>query len=362
MIQIFVYTSYLTAMLSLVLGVYVFSRNYRSSLNRVFALLCASAVIWSFGLSMVVSASTLFWGVFWAKVLHVGVVFLHTSFFHFVVILLEMSAQQKLALRLFYASSFVFLLLIPTNLFVLGATPVLSFNYYTDFGVLYPLFLGFFFSGVGYGCWLMMRGYSNLVGHRRKQVQYFLVAAIIGFLGGSTTYLPALGISIFPIANYFVFLYTIITAYAITRYQLLEIKVVIKKGLIYSILTASLTGCFISIVYVGTYLIDRNSIWVGVIAAFVVALLFQPLRDRIQGIIDKLFFKSLYDYRETLCHLSQTTSSIIELDSLLGVVRQNLAQILKTDSSSFFLLDKAKNSYFLRKDGESKQNKENNLC
>jgi len=111
---------------------------------------------------------------------------------------------------------------------------------------------------------------------------------------------------------------------------------------LYSILTALLTAILVLFVVLGEKffrgIIRYNSIWAIIFAVFIIALIFQPLRDKIQGVVDKLFFKTKYDYRNTLKMLSHTSVSIINLDQLFTLVVKKVCETLKVNKASVYIL------------------------
>src|SRR5205823_7464025 len=83
-------------------------------------------------------------------------------------------------------------------------------------------------------------------GPRKNQIKYFFLATVVGFSCGTTCFLPVFGIDVYPILNFTVPLYPIIMTYAIARYRLMDISIVIHKGLAYSLLLSLIVipACF----------------------------------------------------------------------------------------------------------------------
>jgi HD-GYP domain-containing protein (c-di-GMP phosphodiesterase class II) len=120
-------------------------------------------------------------------------------------------------------------------------------------------------------------------------------------------------------------------AYAILRHQLLDAKVVIRLGLIYSLTTA----IFGAIYFLGISLVLNifhllagrevfiTSIIVGTLFSFVLA----PLNSQAQKWIDRLFYREKYNAGLMLQRLSQATASLLDLDHIADLI---LTEVLAT--------------------------------
>src|SRR5713101_1380608 len=109
-------------------------------------------------------------------------------------------------------------------------------------------------------------------------------------------------------------------AIAILRSQLYDIDTIINKALVYGLLTALLAGVYASLVLglqalLGGLLHQTNAIAL-VVSTLVIYVLFQPLRRRIQAIIDQRFYRRKYDAARTLAAFSATLRSEVDLSQL----------------------------------------------
>jgi len=118
---------------------------------------------------------------------------------------------------------------------------------------------------------------------------------------------------------------------AIVHDRLWDIDIVIRRTLVYGILTASLALVYFGGVAVAQAVFhaftgqERQPQLAVVVSTLVIAALFNPLRGRIKSLIDKRFYRSKYDARKTLEAFSATLNQETDLDALsndlLTVVR-----------------------------------------
>ena len=137
--------------------------------------------------------------------------------------------------------------------------------------------------------------------NRKKQIQlkYFFLATAIPWIGGFSCFLPCYNINIYPYGNFVVSIYPLIMGYAIVQHQLFDIKVIIKKTLVYSILISIITIVYFIIVYLletfFSIVLGYKSISLAIAIIAFFTILFIPLKNKIQGATDKYFFKGTID-------------------------------------------------------------------
>jgi hypothetical protein len=133
-------------------------------------------------------------------------------------------------------------------------------------------------------------------------------------------------------------------AIAITRYRLFDIDVVIRKTLVYAVLTA-----LMGLVYFGgvtllqslfTAVSGQSSPAALVISTLVIAALFNPLRRRIQEFIDRHFYRQKYDAELALAQFAAAARSETEIGVLADKMMQVTQEALQPKSSQLWLIKK----------------------
>ena len=164
-----------------------------------------------------------------------GAILIPILYFHHTVTFLDTVDQHRQALRLGYAASGFFLIADTTPWFVADVKSALSFPYWPEPGPLFHFYLTWFAGYVLYATYLVAAAFHAASGIRRHQYAYMLAASIIGYAGGATNFPLWYGIPIAPYGTILITLYTALMAYTIVRYRLMNISVVLNKGLAYAI-------------------------------------------------------------------------------------------------------------------------------
>ena len=129
--------------------------------------------------------------------------------------------------------------------------------------------------------------------------------------------------------------------YAIFRYRLMDVDLIFKRGVVYTLSAAAIVGVYFTVVAGAAALIHArapSSGPVGLILAMVVtALLFDPVKNWIQQQLDQMFYRTRYDYRKTLVEFGRELSSEKDLDKMLGSVVDRLSHTLLVDRMGVFL-------------------------
>src|SRR5207248_9544767 len=142
--------------------------------------------------------------------------------------------------------------------------------------------------------------------------------------------------SIFPLV-----LIPISFGYAIHRYRLMDVDIIFKRGVTYTLATACVIGLYATVVVVVGEFLGANfeplSMVARVMATIVAALLFAPIKDQFQIWLDKFFYRDRYDVRQTLIDFGRTLSSEVHLEKMLDRIVDRLGRALFGSRAAIFL-------------------------
>lgn len=188
---------------------------------------------------------------------------------------------------------------------------------------------------------------------RRKQLRPVLIGTAIGAASFAYTFVvsasnpwviylnPALlvpGILIPVVPVFF--------GYAIFKYRLMDIELVVRRSLVYSLVTASIAAVYILVVYgVGNFIAyafgtEEDSV-ANVLALVVIAFTFEPIKQRIQGWIDRFFYQERYNYQKALLEFSRELPRQVNLEEILSSVVTRISKLMHIEKVAVILCDEA---------------------
>jgi hypothetical protein len=127
---------------------------------------------------------------------------------------------------------------------------------------------------------------------------------------------------------------------AILRYRLFDIDVIIRKTMVYSVLTVLLALIYfggVVLVQQLTRSITESSDLAIALSTLIIAALFFPLRRRVQNTIDRRFYRRKYDAAKTLATFGVTMRDEVELDKLTSELLHVVNDTMKPASVSLWL-------------------------
>lgn len=132
--------------------------------------------------------------------------------------------------------------------------------------------------------------------------------------------------------------------YAIIRYRLMDIDLIVKRSLIYGIVTATVAAIYVGTVFVAGSLAadllgEEPDRLATLLALVVVAFAFDPLKRNAQGWIDRVFYQERYNYQRALLEFAQELPRRIDLREILESMVHRISTTMHIDKVAVILCD-----------------------
>ncbi len=288
------------------------SQETRKQATRVFVAYLMTAATWSFTSFMLHLNVFPKQALFWNELLTVALVATLLTYFHFIHT--YVNRRPRLGLYLGY-----------TGLIVLGLLCfrgyIVRYSYVVNGRLYHSLGSAIYFIGafslvyvIAIILFLTQRYRKAADPAERNRFMYLMIGWTILVALTYTNLFPPL--DAFPLDHIGNLANATIIAYAISRYNLLDIKFVMRRGLTYLSLLAALILVYTGAVFLGYYLLASQPRLSIVVMATAVALLITvmatPLRLAIQEGVDRLFYRETYHARQGLLSLGDKMSNILD--------------------------------------------------
>lgn len=185
----------------------------------------------------------------------------------------------------------------------------------------------------------------------RSQARVILWGALFGFGPAVAVNLAMfMGLS-FPGSelSYLAFtLFPLSIAYTIVRHKLFNIDVIIKRTITYTIVTSALLGLYFLMIGGVRMLIGEQSNIANIIATAIVALAFSPMRDRTKHLVDRIFFRTGYDFQKIVTEFGDEARETLDSTQLLCAFVKQVEHALYPASIAILLRQDGTNDLHLK--------------
>ncbi len=365
-----------SALVNSVLGGLVFLDSPRRKVNRLFSLLSILLAIWNITLVFVVLSSSPSLVAVWKWVYSSAFCFVSPLYFHLVLGSIGDTSKGRgsgippifnRVKQLAYLI-WVGMVALGANRFSMDSERVTVLN---DFSMVFVFFA--LFNTVG--MFLLTKQFFKTT-EPNPQTRLFYLLNVGGglLLIGSILYLASFSFA-HPFSLWMVGLAHLIStpclilaAYALTTSQLYHFSELARKTMAFVALTLILLVVFgsthmLSRQFLLPYIPQSDFLALG-LASIIMALVFHPLRFRVQNVVDRVFFSQRYDQMERLRGLSRRVLSSADRDELLNVLFSSLKGVgfgsitllLKDPQKSVFTIKKSlglsqqSDGFFLKND------------
>ena len=153
----------------------------------------------------------------------------------------------------------------------------------------------------------------------------------------------------FKFVSPFFVIFPLTIAYAILRYKLFDINPVIRRSLVYTILTGLITGLYALAIALFNLLFSQLEIYrlplLSLVFMVVLVILFNPLRVRVQNLVGRLFFKKGHDYRKLLKETSEVMASTLSSQEISEYILEVVDDVARPERAILLLKDDETDSF-----------------
>jgi signal transduction histidine kinase len=323
-------------------GLWVLSLRRADAAGRSFSIFTASVALASGGFFDVNTTS--YFVHFWT----VGLAMAGGALFHLALIFPKESRWSRRWPFLNWAGYLI------TVIISLFALPTL-FNYQNPYAYIPAWQIAYLFVGLTSLAFVVLttiRRYSSPSPVIRQQAIVIMWSGIIAFtpimiwffvtaIRSETAFLPQLllPLGVFPIG----------VAYAILRYRMINTDYIFSRAVLYAALTTlavagyALLVAGISLIF-GSVIPANHPAIVGLMV-FILALLLNPLKDRLQMVVDRIFFRGQRVYQERVQDFGRELNPAMEMTSITAMLRDFVAGSLNPNQFHIFVLDTFRDQY-----------------
>ena len=342
-INFFSATSFINFLASAILAILVYLRNRKGQKNIAFAILAGTAALWNlaafFGNNVTDDPTK---ALFWVRVMCVFLILIPAAYLHFVLAITETLEKKKILLVFTYILFYIFILTDATPLFVNKVGPIMSFKYWPMATPVFSAWLFCFAVYAIYSSYLLVKKYKTSVGLTKIQIKYVAIGFIVAIIAGSSNLLlwykiliPPLGIALVPA-------YVIFMTYAITKYKLINTRIIARNIIFYFAIAFLLYVIFygVAIIYKMLFgnVLAPESYLTGLFLAPLLAAILYSSNNFLSVFINRYLFPSIYLYQQTMKEASYNLSRHTSISEIGDVIIKTIKKTVQPNGVAVLMV------------------------
>jgi len=343
-----------TSLGAFLLSIWIYLKASNRRLATRFVYYSLVIAIWSLFVFLCTSAKDFRLAYSYAIACNMAALFIPAAFLHFTVELTRnRSAFLSGAIRMGYAASGLIALMTMVNpgLLVRSVSTRMTFSYFPDPGPLFLVWNAIFIQLIFVGFVVLVEEARRERGRKRKALVLFLSANLIGFSGGSACFFAIYDLNWFPFpfGIWGIFLFVVLTAYTVMRYQMIEIHYLIRKTAVYSGMVLFAYLVFAAFTIAGRRFFEDQLGWNAWISAVpmmtILALTLGPIDKMLNKTVDR-FLGSSIQYRDlTSRFMNELRSASMDAEQIARSTLYLLTVALEAADSAVLIRNPASRKY-----------------
>ena len=341
----------IAAVAYLFVALFVYSKNKPNPVNRSFAIMLLCVSLWNVDWAGIIAGPDAEFVHLWAGIFRIPVLFIPPTFLHFAFLFTNpqgLSLRSRKTLFIFYGISCLLASISWTRSFH-GDVIAYAWGYSFKTGPLYIFYLLQFIVAIVIAFFYMVRGYTRASSYHRQRLKYFFLAVGVSFVLGALNFLLLLGWEIYPLGSVAVSIGLFIAAYSIVQHRLMDVSILMAKGLSYilSLIILAIPSFFLVRLLDGYFheRIELSFVLILILVGATAILLFQVIIKRMDEAMHQIIVRDKYKYHEILNEFSRSLVTIVDLNRLLQMLADTIENSMGVKTMSVFLHDAEKETF-----------------
>lgn len=331
----FIFSALLNAATSLVLVPIIISNKSEIKSSKYFLLFLIAVIEWSFFYFLWLITSNPKIAEMFSRTCMLGVIMMPPIFFQFVNSLIN-EKNNKLWIVLNYIISGIFLCSAYTPLYLNGMKAIIGITLWPIPGILFSIAVLHFTIVYLITHLLMWNFIKANRGAKKEQLQYVFIGTFIGGLAGASNFIS--WYSIFPpILNPFTSVYIVFIAYAITKHELMDIRIAITRSAAYGAVGILLVASFMILN------LFQMPMWFAMTTNALLAIFWawgaHRLRAFIQTPIEEKWITGWYNSDNLINNIAQSLVPVMEKEKIFEVIADILKNTIKIKKNKIIHAD-----------------------
>lgn len=316
--------------------------------RRPFAIFLFFMTLWGFLIFMMRASRDMETALVWEKFVLWAILSASLFFFQFTLSFTGARPKRYYIYSL-YVAYFIALVLIPTDL-VVHEMHMMWFGKSLVIGRLFPFYVFCAYLPVIWSAVLLKKHYQKTRNIDERVRSQYIIAGIAAIVIGSTMdFLPSLGLNVTPLGIIGNIVFCSITTTAMLKFNLLDMKVVLRNFATYAMTMALIFSVFGSFIYLLSYFfhdfMTPVAMTIVIVMVFIGASLFQPVLSRLQQIVDRWFFRERYNYIQNLKNITRSSKGDLDLEHLTSSLVQSIAKGMQSQAVYLLLPSPASGNF-----------------
>lgn len=317
--------------------------EWRSRRRWVFTAFLAAMALWGLTIFGMRSSPTLEVAFVWERWVFVAITLASVTFYHFCLEFTD-ARYGRARVGLLYGSVGVVGVLSGLGLIA----PEMQRKFYGYAPVLgpgFPVYLVISYAPIALAFQVLRRRAKGLSdAEERTRLTYVMVGAAMSVAGATTDFLAPLGLRVYPMGVVMNIGFGVVTTIAVTRFHLFELRFLLRRGLSYAVVSALVFGMY-GALQVAFMILFRNQTTLASILATVAALVLAmvslpPIVGRIQGWVDRMFYRERYDHLRALEEFTAATRDIADFAGLAEALASSIRLGFQADWAMVLIPDR----------------------